>query len=165
MHAQVPALVHRETGEIVVQSEVVSELIDSVGVTGVSLKPADPILLAKVRAWVRVCYRATRVRLGCAQMRSSMKLFDAVLGPLYDLLGCQDPAQDSQLIDALQARTHTRARAESERRERARGRLRERERERQRQRERETETETETETDRERERDRDRGCVCVCVCV
>jgi hypothetical protein len=37
------------------------------------------------------------------QMRLSMRLFDDVLGPLYELLRCQDPAEDAPLLAALQA--------------------------------------------------------------
>ena len=37
------------------------------------------------------------------QMRLSMRLFDDVLGPLYELLRSQDPAEDAQLLAALQA--------------------------------------------------------------
>ncbi|CAE8723207.1 unnamed protein product, partial [Polarella glacialis] len=80
---EVPSL-QLPSGEVVMESEIVAEYIDSVATQGTKLMPEDPLL-------------ASRVRL-------AMKRFNDTLTCFYQLLMNQDPAKDQECADAIKAK-------------------------------------------------------------
>ncbi|CAE8741979.1 unnamed protein product [Polarella glacialis] len=80
---EVPSL-QLPSGEVVMESEIVAEYIDSVATQGTKLMPEDPLL-------------ASRVRL-------AMKRFSDSVASCYQLLMNQDPAKDQEYADAIKAK-------------------------------------------------------------